>query len=61
LPPDIDAGHFRRTFQFPNALFLPDIPIPKLTGHLDIGNSGIKFRRHFGGYSITGPQHDMTL
>jgi len=27
-------------------------------GHLDIGNSGIKFRRHSGGYSITGPQHD---
>ena len=29
-------------------------------GHLDIGNSGIKFWQHSGGYSITSPQHDMT-
>jgi hypothetical protein len=27
-----------------------------LRGRLDIGNSGIKFRRHSGGYLITGPQ-----
>ena len=40
---EIAAEQFRRTFQFTNALFLPDIPIPKLTGPPIIGEEA-RFR-----------------